>query len=276
MKTNFILIKEGKAFAVCEEIPKEPNEKDFSGDQWKEGQAIKEYHRSIKRVKKNALEFDSYGLALYHLWKYTSPGVTIPEFKETLEDGTFYPIIINVEITEACGHESCPVDATCEVCASPVKLARIVEEPAIEKIDRFIMDKLIKYPPQVEEPEEKERFVFSENKIGQAATVIMFLGEYIHGLDYGKKEDRTAIDLQNAKDAWNRFTGFEKFTMYDNTHTVATDHTVPDSEVEDQEEFLQKIEFIKGAFQCFVGYKNHDGLKKFLKESKFSITRIKQ
>lgn len=38
-------------------------------------------------------------------------------------------------------------------------------------------------------------------------------------------------------------------------------------------ELLDKIEFIKGAFQCFVGYAGHDGLINFLKESKFQITR---
>ena len=40
-----------------------------------------------------------------------------------------------------------------------------------------------------------------------------------------------------------------------------------------QEELREKIEFIKGAFQCYVGYENTDGLVTFLQESKFQITR---
>jgi hypothetical protein len=48
---------------------------------------------------------------------------------------------------------------------------------------------------------------------------------------------------------------------------------IESTEVESQEELLEKIEFIKGAFQCFVGYEGLDGLKNFLKESKFTITR---
>lgn len=43
-----------------------------------------------------------------------------------------------------------------------------------------------------------------ENRVGRAATVVMFLGEYIHGVTYGKKDELNDIALRNAKDAWDR------------------------------------------------------------------------
>lgn len=42
---------------------------------------------------------------------------------------------------------------------------------------------------------------------------------------------------------------------------------------ENQEELKEKIEFIKGAFQCYVGFEDTDGLLKFLEESNFKIVR---
>jgi hypothetical protein len=45
---------------------------------------------------------------------------------------------------------------------------------------------------------------------------------------------------------------------------------------EEEEQYLkEKIEFIKGAFQCYVGYENTDGLKKFLNESHYTISKKK-
>ena len=47
----------------------------------------------------------------------------------------------------------------------------------------------------------------------------------------------------------------------------------PVEKVESQEELREKIEFIKGAFQCFVGYEGTNGFEQFLKQAKFQITR---
>ncbi len=142
--------------------------------------------------------------------------------KEYFKEGELYPLSVEVEIIEVPEY---PIDHT--------------SYPPMKRIARI-----------VEEPEEKERIVFSENKIGQAATVIMFLGEYIHGLDYGKNEKSTAIDLQNAKDAWKRFTG--------------------DSEAEDQEELFKEL------YMTCVDDDGGPGIDLNKAIRNFSITRIKQ
>lgn len=50
--------------------------------------------------------------------------------------------------------------------------------------------------------------------------------------------------------------------------TVATD-----SSGDEQVSYTEQIEFVKAAFQYYVGYEGLDGFNKFLKESKFQITR---
>lgn len=44
-------------------------------------------------------------------------------------------------------------------------------------------------------------------------------------------------------------------------------------EEKEDDELKEKIEFIKGAFQCFVGFSTTERLEEFLKESRFTITR---
>lgn len=44
-----------------------------------------------------------------------------------------------------------------------------------------------------------------EKKIGNAATVINFLSEYIHGLAFGRSEPATKLLLKNAREAFERF-----------------------------------------------------------------------
>lgn len=44
-------------------------------------------------------------------------------------------------------------------------------------------------------------------------------------------------------------------------------------EEKEEDDLKEKIEFIKGAFQCFMGYPDTSGLLTFLKESRFTITR---
>ena len=43
--------------------------------------------------------------------------------------------------------------------------------------------------------------------------------------------------------------------------------------IKEEQNLSEVIEFIKGAFQCYVGYEKTDGLENFLKESKFQFTR---
>lgn len=66
--------------------------------------------------------------------------------------------------------------------------------------------------------------------------------------------------------------------MENNIPTVATYGTTyteqePKESQEDKPTLEDKIEFIKGAYQCYVGFPGWDGLLKFLKESKLTITR---
>lgn len=49
---NFI-IKEDKIY-LLRDVPEEPNEKEFSGDQWKEANAYKEYEKAIQKAKDNS------------------------------------------------------------------------------------------------------------------------------------------------------------------------------------------------------------------------------
>jgi hypothetical protein len=47
--------------------------------------------------------------------------------------------------------------------------------------------------------------------------------------------------------------------------------TITPIKSESQEDLKEKIEFIKGAFQCYVGYEDTTGLVRFLDEAKFTI-----
>jgi hypothetical protein len=42
------------------------------------------------------------------------------------------------------------------------------------------------------------------NQIGNAATVINFLSEYIHGISFGRREDAVELSLKNARESFER------------------------------------------------------------------------
>lgn len=154
MKTVYVN-KEGVICAVIGEVPKEPNEKDFSGDQWKESNAQKEYQQALQACKDGAVCFEDQEEAHQNI----EQRFCIYELKHD----TFYQIDCDVDIVdqihytfrdaeekwcdendhtkkiilprrkvarikatpleskkEMCGHDSCPDDGNCEHCKEPV------------------------------------------------------------------------------------------------------------------------------------------------------------
>jgi hypothetical protein len=65
LKTEKVYYKDGKFwFLEGDEWPEEPNEKDSSGDQWKEVNARQHYKESLTSAIKQAIQFDDQELAM--------------------------------------------------------------------------------------------------------------------------------------------------------------------------------------------------------------------
>jgi hypothetical protein len=65
LKTEKVYYKDGKFwFLEGDKWPEEPNEKSFSGDQWKEANARQHYKESITSAIKQAIQFDDQELAM--------------------------------------------------------------------------------------------------------------------------------------------------------------------------------------------------------------------
>lgn len=244
MKTNSILIKEGKAFAVCEEIPKEPKYKvncggthacTCAGLAFESGanrdvvdgyddNCPHRYAAALQRVKDNAVlireeDQDKAFMKLCGPMCVFQHGDTIEYFEEIwkrsvdlknawkkkIKEGELYPLSVEVEIIEACAYDCCPYNAGCQFCREPKKLARIVEEPEEKK-------------PEFDR--------FNEE------------GELIGHVSFKKNVEKK----------------------------------VPDSEVEDQEEIWKDV--LEEIDYTWHSDKTYEDVNDILK--KFSITRIKQ
>jgi len=55
-----------------------------------------------------------------------------------------------------------------------------------------------------EAEKEAEKYTPNYENIGNAATAINFLSEFIHGIAFGRRESALRMLLQNAKDAFQR------------------------------------------------------------------------
>lgn len=60
------------------------------------------------------------------------------------------------------------------------------------------------FKPKTESLGESSEEHKQDGNIGNAATVINFLSEYIHGRSYGRRTDAVELALRNAKDAFKR------------------------------------------------------------------------
>lgn len=130
MKLNIYCDREG-IFGFVSELPEKP--KFIDTMEWVENcyndRAKDEYRKSLEKIKSSAIRFkDQDGIRILICEHYTDlvdGGHIEPEIFEGVPD-TFYSIELEgyeVVFEDACGHDSCPVDAGCDHCKEPVKLA---------------------------------------------------------------------------------------------------------------------------------------------------------
>lgn len=105
------------------------------GGEWRSSKtALQRYHEALQKSIINSVAFeDQKRVESWAKWdEYCqNSGYRQPkgfhEIQDTIKckSGQFYQIPFQkVEVIEACTHESCPVDAGCEHCKEPVKVAR--------------------------------------------------------------------------------------------------------------------------------------------------------
>jgi hypothetical protein len=170
-------------------FPEKPNEEDFSGYRWKENQANQEYNEALSKAFDAVVPVDesvfkilwendhsiNNPISLYN-WRYLK-----------IKPLTAYdiPSGYSVDVRKYYGDD---------------------EDPDTEHFVAYLVP-----VPSGEEKENKEIIYraphvphLKNNNIGNAATAINFLSEYIHGLWFGRRQNVIDIALMNAKRAIKR------------------------------------------------------------------------
>lgn len=129
--------KDGILRACVEPVPVEPK---ACSEQTIEH--YKAYQSALQHCKDSSVPFTSQEDIKDYMWRHdqriNGPIPILYWWENMMKKDTFYPCEVEVEIHEACGHDSCNFDAECEHCKEPIELARlspVAPEPSLEKPD---------------------------------------------------------------------------------------------------------------------------------------------
>jgi hypothetical protein len=94
------------------------------------------YKKALQSCKDSAVCFEYQYKIRYQLWyndeRINSPIPQMYWWENMIKTDSFYPLKCEVDIIQACAHDSCPVDAGCEHCKEPVKVARLITNSTME------------------------------------------------------------------------------------------------------------------------------------------------
>lgn len=145
----------------AEDMPVKP---EFKGDYFLHYGPQKAYELALQAAKKSSVPIQDQHKALDFMWR-NDPNMHNPisfgDWKHAiLKPDTIYgPFTVEYRIEDACAHDSCPVDATCEHCKEPVKVAILYDDTPEKDHDTVLKEFADKMSKQEDIPKDIQAVV---------------------------------------------------------------------------------------------------------------------
>lgn len=121
MKIDHVYIdKDGVIRACIVPLPEQPKY-GFTRDYpttLKNRELKNQYDQSMRSCKYSSIVFED----------QHAINIMIPCEVWEIKTDSFYPLQCKLDIIQACAHDSCPVNACCEHCKEPVKVAQLITD----------------------------------------------------------------------------------------------------------------------------------------------------